>query len=191
MNIIELFEDANTMSLWHGGRGLEYSYSEMRPHKKGQWEHGPGLYLTTHYDTAAQYAKGGGSVYSVTIKYGTEISSVSISLEKAIEFVKRNSIQKFQKEIIADLNNVDNRNKTGNIPIGTLVNLCLNYDALSTKNTINLRKFLVENGVDYEISRGYGGRNETIVIVFNPKIIQNVKVVRAPEVTDTDRIKII
>ena len=42
------------MNVWHGGK-LEDSYQDSISHKKGRWEHGPGLYLTTHYDTAKKY----------------------------------------------------------------------------------------------------------------------------------------
>jgi len=190
MKISDLFEtDGNTMTLWHGGRGLEFSYHEMLPHKKGRWEHGPGLYLTTHYDTAAKYARGGGKVYSVTLKKGTEINQVDITLQEAIDFVKRYAIKRFQKNIIDDLEQVSYRDIQNRIRIGAVVNLCLNYDALRPASTVSLRQFLVKHGADYEISPRFGGRDETIVILFNPALIQKVKPVKASEVETTDYVK--
>ena len=65
----------NTLTLWHGGRALEHDYKKSLP-AKGLWEHGPGLYLTTSYLRAKQYAKGGGTTYSVTVEEGKDIENV-------------------------------------------------------------------------------------------------------------------
>jgi len=162
------------MTLWHGGRGLHQSYHEMRPSAKGQWEYGPGLYLTNRYETAVKYAKGGGNVYLVTITKGTEINSVDVSLEDATDFVKRYVIKRLQRQILGDLKNCFD--KRGKLPIVTVVNLCLNHQAITTRNTLALRQYVVDHGVDYEVSRGYGGRgDETLVIVYNPACIKNVQ----------------
>lgn len=190
MKISDLFEnDGNTMTLWHGGRGLEFSYNEMMPHKKGRLEHGPGLYLTTHYDTAFKYAKGGGKVYSVTIRKGTPIDNVVVTLREAMDFVKRYAIKKFQSSIISDLEHMSFRNVQDRIKISAVVNLCLNYDALRPSSTVALRQFLIKNGADYEISPRFGGRDETIVILFNPELITSVKPIKAAEVDVEDIIK--
>lgn len=184
MRLNEIVE-SSTMILWHGGRGLQFNHMEMLPAKKGRWEYGPGLYLTTHYDRARQYAKGGGTVYRVIIEKGTELSNVNVELSDAIDFVKRNVIGKYRKDIITDLQNSFDR--SGILRLSNLINLCINYDALSPKNTVELRKFIVSQGADYEISKGYGGRDETIVIVFNPAIIRKVTPVKASDVTMDER----
>lgn len=189
MIIANLFEeDDNTMSLWHGGRGLEFTYDTMLPHKKGRWEHGPGLYLTTHFDTAAKYAKGGGKVYLVTIGKGKNINDIPVPLEDAIDFTKRHVIAKHRQNIINDLENIAARLSDNKVPLVSLSNLCLNYEALSSNNTIALRNFLVEHGADYEISTRFGGRDETVVIVFNPKIIRSVRPIKTSEVDSSERV---
>jgi hypothetical protein len=172
--------DSSTMTLWHGGRGLQFNHMEMLPAKHGRWEYGPGLYLTTHYDTARSYAKGGGSVYKVVVEKGTELNTVDVPLEDAIDFVKRYAIGKHRKDLISDLQN--NLNRSGVLKLYVLINLCVNYECLSPKNTVALRKFVVEHGADYEISKGFKGRSETIVIVFNPAIIKSVTPVKASDV---------
>ena len=191
MIIANLFENDNdgTMSLWHGGRGLEFTYDTMLPHKKGRWEHGPGLYLTTHFDTASKYAKGGGKVYLVTIAKGTNIKDVFVSVSDAIDFTKRYVIAKHKQNIIDDLENIAKRRSDNMVPLVSLSNLCLNYEALSSNNTIALRNFLVENGADYEISTRFGGRDETVIIVFNPKIIKSVKPIKTSDVDSSERVK--
>jgi hypothetical protein len=192
MILSSLFESENTMSLWHGGRGLHYSYDEMMPHGKGRWEHGPGLYLTTHYATAAKYAKGGGTVYSVTIRKGVDIDQVKVSYDDAVEFVKRHVIKRFQKTILNDLkNNLARKSGDDNeIFISVIVNLCLNYQALTKENTVALRKYLIDHGVDYGIVKNFGGRNgDTVVVVFNPKIIVKVVKTTSKDVQSSDREK--
>ena len=188
MIIANLFEDDNTMSLWHGGRGLEFTYDTMLPHKKGRWEHGPGLYLTTHFDTAAKYAKGGGKVYLVTIDKGKNINDIRVSLKDVIDFTKRYVIAKHRQNIINDLENIAKRQSDNTVPLVSLSNLCLNYEALSANNTIALRNFLVEHGADYEISTRFGGRDETVVIVFNPKIIRSVRPIKTSDVDSSERV---
>ena len=189
MIIANLFEENdNTMSLWHGGRGLEFTYDTMLPHKKGRWEHGPGLYLTTHFDTAAKYAKGGGKVYLVTIDKGKNINDIRVSLKDVIDFTKRYVIAKHRQNIINDLENIAKRQSDNTVPLVSLSNLCLNYEALSANNTIALRNFLVEHGADYEISTRFGGRDETVVIVFNPKIIRSVRPIKTSDVDSSERV---
>lgn len=163
-----------TLTLWHGGRNLQSDYLEVRAHKKGRWEHGPGLYLTTHRDTAVKYAKGGGRVYEVIIAIdpSKELNEVEISMDSATEFVERHVMQKFRSKIINDLESSHDRR--GRLTASTLVNLCLNYEAIPNTKTDKLRRFLIDNGVDYtEVSR-YGGRDETVYVVINPSIIQGV-----------------
>jgi len=191
MLINQLFEEensSNTMTLWHGGNNLEYSYHEMRPHTKGNWDHGPGLYLTTNFHTAVKYAKGGKKIYEVTIDKGTDIQNVTIPLEDGVNFVKKYCIGKYKKQIIDDLK--DNMNRRGHLFLNAVVNLCFNYQALSTANTVALRRFVVDHGADYEIVRNYGGRSDdTVVVVYNPKIIRKVKAVKTSDVKTSDFVK--
>lgn len=190
INEILLENQENVMTLWHGGRGLEFSYQEMLPHKKGRWEHGPGLYLTTHYETAAKYAKGGGKVYEVTIRKGTNINDVTIDKQEAIDFIKKIVIKRLQPGIIENIERAAQRGDNPEvIRINIIVNLCLNYDALQAANTVLLRQFLVNHGVDYDIEPRFGGRNETVVIVYNPKCITKVKSVKASDVEHDARIR--
>jgi hypothetical protein len=182
MKINEVIEDVSqTMTLWHGGRNLQFNQMNMIPAKKGRWEYGPGLYLTTHYETARKYAKGGGTTFKLTIEKGTDISKVTIELQEAIDFVKRYVIGQYRKPMIEDLTN--NINRLGKLFLEVLVNLCVNYQCLSPKNTVELRKFIVNHGADYEISRGFAGRAETIVVIFNPAIIKKIEAVKASDVS--------
>lgn len=171
-----------TITLWHGGRGLEADYLEVMAHKKGRWEHGPGLYLTTHYDTAVKYAKGGGKLYRVTVEEGRDISEVAVPIEDAIAFVERHVVGSKRKQVVADLR--DNARRVGELRAEVLVNLCLNWEAIPNSKTNLLRKFLIDHGVDYAKVSRYGGRAETVLVVINPRRIKRVEIVPASSIQD-------
>lgn len=176
-------EAANTITLWHGGRNLESDYLDVQSHKKGRWEHGPGLYLTSHYETAVRYAKGGGKLYRVTVRQGRDISDVVISLDDAIEFVNRYVVGSKKKLMAADLRS--NVARVGHLNAEVLVNLCLNNEALPNSKTNALRQFLIDHGADYAFVSRYGGRDETVVVVINPRVISKVEIVTASKVRDS------
>jgi hypothetical protein len=172
------------LTLWHGGRDLESSYDEVRPHKGGHLEHGPGLYLTTHYETAAKYAKGGGKLYKVTVGDGTNISNVVIPLDDMLGFVRRYVIGSKRRAMEEDLRANMNRAKTDGVRAEVLINLCLNHEAIQNTKTGILRQFLIDHGVDYAKVSRYGGRDENLLVVINPKIIRKVEIIPASNVKD-------
>lgn len=182
---INLVENAQaTITLWHGGRDLEYSYDEVRSHGKGRWEHGPGLYLTTHYETAAKYAKGGGKLYKVTVERGTDISEVTVPLNDVIEFVNRYVVGTKRKRMIEDLKGNLARTGEDRLQVEVLVNLCLNNEAIPNTKTGALRQFLIDHGVDYAWVQRYGGRDESVLVVINPRKIKKVEAISASKVKD-------
>lgn len=173
------------LTLWHGGRNLESTYNEIKPSATGRWEHGPGLYLTNQLDTAIKYAKGGGKTYKVTINFNPEksIGRVSVDLDAAITFVKNTAKKSMVAEIVDQLNeNSERAGKPGKINIETVLNLLLNYNALTPAKTVLLAEFLIENGVQYGVTR-YGGRDEVVVIVYDRSIIKNVSAVSQKDVS--------
>jgi hypothetical protein len=174
----------NEINLWHGGRDLHLSYHEPKAAAKGRWEHGPGLYLTTHYETARKYAKGGGSTYKVTLELGNHIKDIKIHIDDVLNFVTKNVVKSKQSDIIDDIH--DNMKRTQTTPFvqaEILVNLCVNYEALKGDKTVALNRFLVENKVDYGIVRNFGGRNETVCVVYNLEKIKKVKVIKSNDVS--------
>lgn len=180
----------NYIELWHGGRDLEFSYKEFGNTRKNRWEHGPGLYLTTHYDRARNYAKGGGKTYLVTVEEGNNIDNVLIDISLVNEFVANNIIKSKQKSILDDLyENMNRTNTTPSIHANVLVNLIINLEAISNTKTKKLNQFLVENNVDYGIVNRYSGREENVMVIFNNKKIKSVKFISAKDVLSEDYIK--
>ena len=170
-----------SMEVWHGG-DLEGGYNEMLSHKKGRWEHGPGLYLTTHYDTAKKYSKGSRKLYKLIIAKGTDIGDVSIPMADIDEFMsvylsKRNAA--VVRERIERY--IDGSNK---VPAHIFVTIIINNDAIRSSETNNLRVFLVDHGVDYELVSSPFGWNEMMIVLFNMK-----KIVSKTRIQSTDKIE--
>lgn len=173
----------NTLTLWHGGRDLEYNYRSFQSSRKGSWEHGPGIYLTTHYERASSYAKGGGKTYLVEFNEGNNIDNVKIPLNQIYEFVNLYVIKKKAKEVIDCIKDNSNRTSDGeSIKASYFLNILINFDAISPSKTDKLNQFLVDSGADYSIVDNFGGRPETVFVIFNNQLINKVKFVPAKQV---------
>lgn len=178
--------ESKTIRLWHGGRDLESSYQETNC-AKGLWEHGPGLYLTTSYDRARKYAKGGGATYLVEIEEGNPISRIQCPIEDVEKFIQDNIIGKKRNPLLIDIhNNMKRMNSTTHIHIEHFLNLIINHEAIQKTKTDLLAKFLVSHGADYGVVKRYGGGEETVLVVFNRKKIKRVKKIKSNEIELTD-----
>ena len=58
----------------------------------------------------------------------------------------------------------------------------INFDAIMPSKTDKLNQFLVDKGVDYSVVTRFGGRDETVFVIFNNNLIKHVKSVPAKEV---------
>ncbi len=172
------------MKLWHGGRNLESDYNEPKKATKGRWEYGPGLYLTTHYETAYKYAKGGGKTYQVHFELGTNINDIQIKFDDALSFIQSNVTKSKRTIILEDIHfHLKRMGKTSELEANVFLNLMINHDAVIVEKTINLNKFLVEQGIDYSTVDRFSGRDETVVVIFNHKLIKSVKPIKAKDVS--------
>lgn len=172
-----------TMELWHGGK-LPGIISRIEQPKPGRWEMGPGLYLTTHYSTAQRYAKGGRKVYRVSLVSGKNLGAAAVSQDVLFHFINK-TYSKVNAKVLKDYYN-DPMNKprssvAGMLKLENLLNLTINDELLRPSKAVRLAEFFVECGVDYSVNRHFGGRNETVLVVFNPKIIKKVVPVSAKD----------
>lgn len=168
------FED--DMQFWHGG-DLD-NYDDIIAQKNGRYEYGPGLYLTTHYDTAKKYAKGRRKFYIISVEKGNDINKSLLDIDRVKEFINKYVIKSKQKEI---LQRIEKYNKENTIKGYIFNNILLNEKALSPRNTSNLRQFLIDNGVDYEIVDNPFGWGEKMMVLYNMKKIKNVKQITAKD----------
>jgi len=169
---------AGTLTLWHGGNLDEYN--ESVNHKTGRWEFGPGLYLTTHWETARKYSKGSRKLYRITIQSGNDAASTQIAYEEAVKFVKETVGRAKQKEVLERLSKYSSR-----LSADTFINIIINNDAIKSSNSGVLRSFLVQNGVDYSIQDNAFGWNERMVVLFNMGKIIKKEVIRGSDPIDT------
>ena len=163
---------SQTLTLWHGGN-LEIGQDNVS-HKRGRWEFGPGLYLTTHYDTAKKYSKGSRKLYQITISKGANINDVRFPIKVCLDFVEKFVTRSKKKNIIERLNA---RAVDGSINADTFLNIIINEESIKSTDTDELREFLVINGVDYSIQDNAFGWHERMVVLFNMEKIVNKRII--------------
>jgi hypothetical protein len=173
--LIQPSSEPGTMSFWHGGK-LDF-YSEVT-YKKGRWEYGPGLYLTTNYSVAKKYSGGGRLLYMITIKKGTDIADVSISVADLHEFISDFVIKKYQKDCkdrFAELS------KNDAVAARLVQNVFVNNEWLKTSNVNELNKFLKNHGVDYSMMSRTFGFDSSMCVLYNTKLIVSTKVISSKD----------
>jgi len=182
------------MKFWHGGNLSQDSLdNDDFVQKGGRYEYGPGLYLTTHYDTAAKYAKGGSrKLYIVEVNPGTELGTISVPLEDALEAVNRFASAKHRSEISeriarragdpkgSSLTGQGPESRSGGssgvVKASVVLNMLVNIEgALRPNKTGELRKWLIDIGADYQTVSSPFGYGETMLVLYNMKKIKDVK----------------
>lgn len=156
---------------YHGGN-LD-SYTDFINMKKGRYEFGPGLYLTNHYSTAAQYAKGSRKLYKVTVEKGLDINDAYFN-SKDIQYLLDVFIpSSMKKEIKARLERYIKDD--GSIKASIVNNNILNSGKLTPKKATELQKFLVKKGIDYEMMDNSFGWGEKIMVLYNTRKIDTIE----------------
>jgi hypothetical protein len=168
------------LTLWHGGN-LEMGLDNVK-HKGGRWEYGPGLYLTTHYDTAKKYAKGSRKLYRIVVRKGNDIKDVMIPISAIQEFSDKYFIRSKKKEVES---RIQKYIKDDKVPADIFLNIVCNEQAIKNTTTDNLRSFLVEQDVDYGIVDNAFGWHETMLVLFDMKNIVNKQII-----TPKDKIEV-
>lgn len=171
---IEASTKAGTMSLWHGGN-LENESEATKKQAKGRFEYAPGLYLTTHYDTAKGYSKGSRKLYLITIEKGNSLEDSLIDIEDVIKFVKSTIVKKDQSLI---LDRLEKYLSSGKIKGYIFVNILLNNKLIKESNSDKLRDFLISQDIDYSVVPNAFGWGETMIVLFNMKKIKEKIIVK-------------
>lgn len=168
-SVIAPSTETGTMSFWHGGNLDDYDLGVS--HKPGRWEYGPGLYLTTQYDTAKKYAKGSRKFYMVTVREGIDLNNSNLSVSVFSKFVHDYVIKNKQGEVNAA---IDRRQKNGMLNGNTFLTILINNKAIKNTDTHVLRKFFVSNEIDYLTVDNAFGWHERMLVLFNMNKIYNV-----------------
>jgi hypothetical protein len=169
-----IFESINSNMIFLHGGNLDSIQSIENFHNwtKGRIEYGPGLYLTTQYDTAINYAKGSRKLYKIEVEQGTDINTVSINALDIQSFIP-SILSKPQQKIFNEYAN--KRIIDGKLKAYIFVNILINNNLISSKNGSDIRQFLVNNGVDYDMIQHPFGTDGTMLVLYNMKKIKNIQ----------------
>lgn len=168
------------IELWHGGRRWDTS-PEIRPPKPRRYECGPGIYLTNQYDRARKYAKGGAVTTKVALKDGIQwLESRRMDVDLMLDYVRNAPGFRHRHQVLDDLKRSAEREDRKDIVACTLLNLCVNHEALSGIQGVKLAEWLACNGIEASLHKV--STSEHWVIVFEPKIITRYQVIPAKDV---------
>lgn len=158
------------LRLYHGGRWR--GSPEIRSPKKGNMEHGPGIYCSTSWSRANDYARGGNVVYCLTIcSPGLWADEARIPVMDALSFISSTwGNGKIAKDLSDSVRRVASR--TGDtIPAESFLAIVVNSDRGVGSKAVPTAHFLVDHGIDASrISMG----NEDWVVIFNPGLVVRV-----------------
>lgn len=174
-----------SITMWHGARKWK-GPPVVRASRTKRIVHGPGIYLTNRYETAAKYAKGGGVVMRVEIKpdlVWLEDAGAAATIEEMIAFLQERPRLPKRAEIIADLQVCTKRMYPRPCPTVVLANLMINYNALSGDHGPALAKFLADHGIQVSHVEHH---SEDWVVVFDPSVILSMTPTRAKDVHSED-----
>ena len=162
----------NEFTLYHGSHNWSGPPTHGPGTKKTR-EHGPGLYLTTSYDTARRYAKGGGTV--LVFALSTEIGwmrNAMLPLADATAFITGLPRLRRRADLLADLVRVAGRFDGTRVPASSLVNLMVNYEVLTGAISPATAGFLAGRGIDADLVNP--SAKEDWVVLFNLAKIRSV-----------------
>lgn len=167
------------MKFWHGGNLDSFDPSQNDFNQKsGAYEYGPGLYLTTHYETATKYAKGNKKLYVVEVEPGSGTDADEVLIDATTKEFKGQLAAlckgSFRKEILERLITKQERLGKGGVPILSLVNLLINFEALQPSKTGALRQYLVDSGADYSLVNSPFGWGEVMMVLYNGNLVSNI-----------------
>lgn len=181
---------STTYTFWRGARRNEDEPRVIGP-KKGHETFGPGIACTTWFETAQEFARGGGSVRKIVMTPRLVIENAALSLNDALDFVTTVFTKSKQEKVIdrllqrANATNLNDRVLLGNdsyhIPAEMLMVMCINNDMATGAKGVALAEFYSHHGVDCSFQRAKG-RDEYWGVIFNPAIIQSFEKVRASDI---------
>lgn len=168
---------------WHGGARWTDKPQVQSP-KAGRYEHGPGIYLTTHYLRAKGYAKGGKVTTLIELSPDTRwLHAAKLPSQELVQFfdmAPRLPNRDKLKAEFQSLNRMAEASPDALVKVEYLRNFLVNSDALSSKAGLYFAQWLVDHNIDAAIERVYSA--EEWVVVFNPAVIVKHTVVPAANV---------
>lgn len=171
--LLESIEGKNLY--FHGGNLDQFDYNEIIIPKKGKYEYGFGLYLTSSRKIADQYSKGSRKLYLVELENDiTDLNNIYVNFEEVVSVLKtilsKNDFIKLQSPIQKLSERFD-----GQVNLGSLNIIMINYDILKPKYGKDLIKYFISKGADAYVDHNTFGWHETTVVLFNFDKIKNIE----------------
>lgn len=171
------------ITLFHGGKRLN-DRVEIRHPKAGRYECGPGFYATTHWTTAAKYARGGGKIHLISfsdrlLEPERWLETARLPAAEMLAFIKSLPRVPQRQDICSRISKEVDRLQTCDLPAYFLLNNMVNADACGNQNGVELAAFLTDN--DILASLYSKNVDEQWVITFDPTAITSTKPVSSTE----------
>jgi len=177
MNLIEkiISEAIEKKNLFFHGGNLDYFEDEIIIPKKGKYEYGFGLYLTSSRKIADSYSKGSRKLYLVELENNiVDLNDVYIDVNEVNQNLKTILSKADFIKMQAPIKRVSDR-FDGQINLGTLNILMINNEILKPKYGKSIIDFFISKGADAYIDYNTFGWHETTVVLFNFKKIKNIE----------------
>lgn len=160
----------------------------VKESRKGHSEHGPGLYFTTKLQTARKYAKGRGTVLRVEIDPSFRwLEDATVPIKVLVDWVASRRGLRKKSEIIEDIETRAGRGlPEGMGRVATLVNLMVNYEAITGAHGPALAEFLASLGIGASHVAMSG---EDWVVLFDPAKVLSWRLVGSDDVEDLPRVR--
>lgn len=141
------------VKFYHGGAAWGYGKPMVMPAKKGRYEGGPGIYMTTSYNRAKSYAGGSKIVQLIEVDANKIVlpNKVQVELSDVMELLSSIRI-KNRKQLIQDL---ENSFKKGHNTADIVINLLVNNESLSGDAGPIVAKWLSNHGVTADFNKFY------------------------------------
>lgn len=171
------------LKLYHGSRGWKGS-PEIRPQRKGSYEAGPGLYMTTKLETAQKYRKGAGTVLEFTLSddllnKDAWLENRHIDLHTLTTFFSSVPRMSAKQDVIDGLEKIAYRQGHNEIAAPRLIALCVNNDALAGSAGVAVSDFLAQQGI--LASHCNNLYDEDWVTIFDPAAIVDYRALSASD----------
>ena len=156
---------------FHGGNLDYFDKNEIEVPKKGRFEYGIGLYLSTSREVADKYSKGSRKLYLVELEDNiTNLDDVKVNTIEIFEHFKTI----LSKSDLLKLKNFFDKKGKEEYSLGVINNILINYDILKPKYAKFVAEFFISKGADYAEANTFGFKGLTIVL-FNYSKIKNIK----------------
>jgi hypothetical protein len=166
-------------ALYHGAQRWSGTPAIVQQ-RKGHAEHGPGIYLTTSWETARKYSRGGGSVYRMLLEQPRAwVEDARIPVEETAAFLRATLGRGKSSQTVLDAVHRVSARAGDPFPANVLINAFVNNNLLAGRRGPAVAEFLTSRGIEAShVSQG----DEDWVVVFNPGIIRRVERVTPQEV---------